>query len=175
MSPLSRFLLWLEPLFTKGSVGEWIMLTVFFIMPTLILIVYWRGRMKGKFLFKENYPVFLAHIGLHISDVLFSIMHRFVDILWMEPLFTAVSSLLALVYCKRKSLPAEKRIRHFISSTIDPASRSPVKPRTVTCSREDKTHRVCTQKGSGFSGSICKMWWGCPDLNRGHTFMCQRV
>jgi hypothetical protein len=108
MSSLSRFLLWLEPFFTKGSVGEWIMLTVFFIMPTLILIVYWRGRMKGKFLFKENYPVFLVHIGLHIFDVLFSIMFGFVDALLMELLFTAVFSLLDLAYCKGKSLPAEK-------------------------------------------------------------------
>jgi hypothetical protein len=108
MSSLSRLFLWLEPFFTKGSVGEWIMLTVFFIMPTLILIVYWRSRMKGKFILKENYPVFLAHIGLHISDVLFSIMYGFVDVLWMELLFTAVSSLLVLVYCKGKSLPAEK-------------------------------------------------------------------
>jgi hypothetical protein len=108
MSPLSRFLLWLAPFFTKGSVGEWIMPTVFLIMPTLILIVYWRGRMKGKFLFKENYPIFLVLIGLHISDVLFSIMYGFVDVLWMELLFTAVSSLLVLVYCKGKSLPAEK-------------------------------------------------------------------
>jgi len=84
------------------------MLTVFFIMPTLILTVYWRGRMKGKFLFKENYPVFLVHIGLHISDVLFFIMCGFVDALLMELLFTAVSSLLDLVYCKGKTLPGKK-------------------------------------------------------------------
>ena len=64
------------------------MLTVFFIMPTL-LIVYWRSRMKEKFLFKENYPVFLVLIRLHISDVLFSIMYGFVDIIRMELHFSS--------------------------------------------------------------------------------------
>ncbi len=48
VSPLSQFLLWLAPFFTKGSNAEWVMLAFHLIFPIILLAVFWRGRMKAR-------------------------------------------------------------------------------------------------------------------------------
>jgi hypothetical protein len=107
MSPLSNFLLWAEPFFIKGSVGEWLMLTVHFILPLTILAVFWRGRMKQRLSLKDDYPIFLVLILFHISDIIVAVVFGFVEILWLQLLFTAIqTSLILLVYYRGTTLPA---------------------------------------------------------------------
>ncbi|NHI82857.1 MAG: carotenoid biosynthesis protein [Candidatus Thorarchaeota archaeon] len=97
MSPLSNFLLWLEPIFFKGSIGEWIMLSVFLAAPVVLLLVFWRGRMKHRFLLKENYPTALVFILLPVVNVVFAVVYGFFEILWLELLFAFLSCFLVLL------------------------------------------------------------------------------
>ncbi|HMF30947.1 MAG TPA: carotenoid biosynthesis protein [Candidatus Lokiarchaeia archaeon] len=93
-APVSQFLLWMEPIFHRGSIGEWIMLGVYFALPTILLSYYWRGKMKSAFSIKSEYPAFLVLVVLHFSDILFAIAGGFWEILWLEFLFTGVQSLI---------------------------------------------------------------------------------
>ena len=49
ISPISQFLLWLEPFFEKGQSIEWVMLAFHLSVPTALLILLWRGRMNTRF------------------------------------------------------------------------------------------------------------------------------
>ena len=105
MSPLSNFLLWAEPFFLKGSVGEWLMLVVHFIVPLFVLAVFWRGRMKQRLSLKEDYPILLVLILFHISNIVVAVIFGFIDILWLQLLFTAIQgSFIYLVYNRSKIL-----------------------------------------------------------------------
>ncbi len=101
MPPTTKFLLWLEPIFTVGSVGEWIMLAVYFIVPILILIVYWRGKMTSPIPFKAEYPLFLVLVGFHFSNIFFAILGGYYEILWIVILFAAIQSIFVLLVYKR--------------------------------------------------------------------------
>lgn len=90
VSPLSQFLLWLGPFFSKGSDSEWIMLSVHLLLPMILLAVFWRGRMKYPVTLKEDLPIF-AVIGIfHLSDILFTIAGGYNDILWLILLASAI-------------------------------------------------------------------------------------
>jgi len=90
--PISRFLLALEPIFPFGGIGEWIMLGVFFAVPTVLLVVYWRGKMKSRITFKTEYPLFLVLVGFHINNIIFALIGGFYEILWIVVLFAAIQS-----------------------------------------------------------------------------------
>jgi len=110
ISPLSQFLLWLAPFFTKGSNGEWIMLGFHLIFPILLLAVFWRGRMKSPITLKDDFPIFAVIVFFHLSDILFTIAGGFLDVLWLILLTSAVHFiLLGLIYCasKRAKAPRE--------------------------------------------------------------------
>jgi hypothetical protein len=105
IGPVSPFLLWLEPIFHRGSIGEWIMLVVYFALPTILLCYYWRGKMKSSFSIKTEYPPFLILVGLHFSDIIFAIAGGFWEILWLEFLFTGVQSFIVLfIYFRAKRI-----------------------------------------------------------------------
>jgi hypothetical protein len=99
VSPLSQFLLWLAPFFTRGSNGEWIMLGFHLIFPVVLLVAFWRGRMKYSLSLKEDLPIF-AVIGLfHLFDILFTIAGGYNEILWLILLASAIHWLiLGLIY-----------------------------------------------------------------------------
>ena len=44
ISPLSRLLLWLGPLFQKGQISEWFMLAFHLLVPTALLVFLWRRQ-----------------------------------------------------------------------------------------------------------------------------------
>ena len=99
VSPLSQFLLWLAPFFTKGSSAEWIMLAFHVILPAILLAVFWRGRMKSPLTLKEDYPIFAVVVLFHLSDILFTLAGGFHEVLWLILLTSAVHFvLLGLIY-----------------------------------------------------------------------------
>jgi hypothetical protein len=106
ISPISNFLLWLGPIFAKGDQIEWVMLGVHLLVPTLLLIFLWRGKLTKPFT-REDYPIFLVPIGLHLSDILFTIIGGFTNIFWIVLLSSAIHIAL-LIYAlssSRKQFP----------------------------------------------------------------------
>jgi hypothetical protein len=90
VSPVSQFLLWLAPFFSKGSNGEWIMLAFHLVFPAVLLFVFWRGRMRVPITLREDLPVF-AVIGLfHLSDILFTLAGGYKEILWLVVLTSLI-------------------------------------------------------------------------------------
>ncbi len=81
VTPLSQFLLWLGPVFSKGSSAEWAMLAFHFAFPTVLLAVFWRGRMKSAVTLRGDLPVFVVVFGFHLLDILFALAGGFYDVL----------------------------------------------------------------------------------------------
>ena len=99
VSPLSQFLLWLAPFSTKGGNAEWIMLAFHLILPTILLAVFWRGRMKAPLSWKEDLPVFVVIGGFHLFDVLFTLAGGYNEVLWLVLLTSFVHlALLGWIY-----------------------------------------------------------------------------
>ena len=96
ISPLSSFLLWLGPIFVKGSWVEWALLCFHFVLPTAFLIFLWRGKMKAGFS-KQDLPIFLIPLVLHLSDIVFTLVGGFSEILWIVILATLIH--LGLLIC----------------------------------------------------------------------------
>jgi len=82
ISPISRFLLWLGPFFEKGQPVEWVMLAFHLLVPTILLIFLWQGRMRTRFT-RLDLPIFLVPMVLHLSDITFTIVGGFTEILWI--------------------------------------------------------------------------------------------
>lgn len=97
VSPVSNFLLWLEPIFEKASQAEWIMLGFHLIFPTLLLVFLWRGRMKAKYT-REDLPIFLIPTVLHLYDIVFTLVGGFTEILWIVILSTVVHTILLALF-----------------------------------------------------------------------------
>lgn len=95
MAPVSQFLMWMAPFFGKGSVGEWIMLGAYLILPVLILLVFWRGRMKEPLSFKKDYPVYMILAGFPVINLVFCLVGGFTGVLWL--VLTAALAMIALV------------------------------------------------------------------------------
>jgi hypothetical protein len=93
ISPISRLLLWLEPFFDKGQPIEWVMLAFHLIVPTTLLIFLWRGRMNTRFTMADL-PIFIVPIALHLSDIVFTIVGGFTEILWIVLLASAIQTAL---------------------------------------------------------------------------------
>lgn len=104
ISPLSSFLLWLGPLFQKGSVTEWIMLGVFIVLPVLMLLVFWRGRMKKEMSFGKDWPIFLVLTGFPVINIVFCLIGGYFSVLWLVCLaFVVMASMVMSVYlCGRR-------------------------------------------------------------------------
>jgi len=91
ISPVSQLLLWLGPFFQKGQPVEWFMLAFHLIVPTVLLVILWRGRMTEPFT-KNDLPVFVFPSILHLTDIVFTIVGGFTEILWIVLLASAVQS-----------------------------------------------------------------------------------
>ena len=100
--PISQFLLWLGPIFQKGSSAEWIMLAFHLIVPTALLVFLWRGKMTKSFS-AEDLPIFIFPTVLHASDILFTIIGGYYEILWIVILAScAQTAFLLFAYLKNK-------------------------------------------------------------------------
>jgi Carotenoid biosynthesis protein len=110
VSPLSSFLLWLEPLCLKGGFSEWIMLGVWLAAPVILLSIFWRGRMREKFIPRQNLPVILTLGGLPLVTVTWTIASGLYQIVWIEALaFLALSGMLAAVSLLPAPVAARRR------------------------------------------------------------------
>jgi hypothetical protein len=102
ISPISRLLLWLGPFFQKGQPIEWVMLTFHLLVPIALLIFLWRGKMTNRFTV-EDLPVFIVPIAFHISDIFFTLLGGFTEILWIVLLAsTAQAILLAFAWFQNR-------------------------------------------------------------------------
>ena len=108
VSPLSQLLLWSAPFFTKGSNAEWLMLAFHLAFPTVLLAVFWRGRMKSRLTLRADLPVFAVTVLFHLADIVFAIAGGLSEVLWLVLLASAVHfAFLALVYRQgRRVAPA---------------------------------------------------------------------
>ena len=88
MSPVSRFLLWLEPFGQVQTNAEWVMFVAWLVIPIALLVFVWRGRMRGALTLKNELPIFLVPVALHLTDIIFTIYGGFWTIL---PLVLGVS------------------------------------------------------------------------------------
>lgn len=105
VTPLSQFLLWLAPLMTKGSASEWIMMATHLAVATVLLIVFWRGRMLHRLSFREDMPVFVVFITSHVSNIAFALVGGFYGILWLQLLAAAVEiGLILFIAARGKTL-----------------------------------------------------------------------
>ncbi len=95
ISPLSQFLLWLGPLFQKGQSIEWFLLAFHLLVPTALLVFLWRGKMTAPFT-TDDLPVFIFPTVLHLSDIVFTVLGGFTEILWIVLLASAIQTALLL-------------------------------------------------------------------------------
>jgi hypothetical protein len=91
ISPISNLLLWLGPVFQKGDLIEWVMLAFHIAVPAALLIFFWRGRMTQRFT-AIDLPVFIFPTILHLSDILFTIIGGYTEILWIVLLASFVQT-----------------------------------------------------------------------------------
>ncbi len=97
ISPISRLLLWLGPIFQKGDASEWFLLAFHLLLPTLLLIFLWRGKNISPFT-SNDLPIFLVPTVLHLSDIAFTIIGGFTEILWIVLLASLIQTALLLYY-----------------------------------------------------------------------------
>jgi len=113
VTPLSQFLLWLAPFGAKGSITEWIMLAFLLILPTLLLLFLWRGRMNHAFVLSVDWPLFAVPVLFHIADCFWTIAGGFYDVLWLILLSSIIHlGLLSWIYLQGRKpvLPREEFI-----------------------------------------------------------------
>ena len=109
VTPLSQFLLWLGPFFAKGSKSEWVMLAFHLIFPTILLVIFWRGRMKQPITLIADLPVFVVIGVMHLSDILFTVAGGYLEILWLILLVSLVHfTLLGLIWFAGRKAPRQK-------------------------------------------------------------------
>jgi hypothetical protein len=109
VSPLSQFLLWLAPFFSKGSAGEWIMLGVHGAATLAVLLFVWRGRMKAAISLKSDWPLFMVLIAFHASDVVFALIGAHFEILWLQAIALAAQAALVLFIYRRSRTSVRKK------------------------------------------------------------------
>jgi hypothetical protein len=105
VSPVSNFLLWLAPIFQRGSSAEWVMLAFFLILPGVLLLTLWRGRMRSGMSLKRDYPIFVTLGGFHVVNILFSVIGGYWSIIPLQAAAAlAECALLAAIYVRGRTL-----------------------------------------------------------------------
>lgn len=100
VSPLSQFLLWLAPFGVKGSNAEWVMLIFHLGFPSILLAVFWHGRMRVPLSLKDDLPIFAIPVAFHLSDILFTLTAGASQVLWLVLLSSCIHcALLGWIYC----------------------------------------------------------------------------
>jgi hypothetical protein len=119
ISPVSQLLLWLGPLFQKGQPIEWVMLAFHLLIPTGLLIFLWRGRMTSRFTL-EDLPIFIVPTVLHLSDIVFTIIGGYTEILWIVLLASILqTSLLTFAWLKNRQAEVESRSWNTVSKLLE--------------------------------------------------------
>jgi len=96
VSPMSSLLLWLGPFFTKGGWTEYLMLNL--AMTALaVLIVVWRGRMKEKFTWREDWLAPVVFGVFYLTNAIFTIIIGRWDILLFSLPFIIIHTLIFII------------------------------------------------------------------------------
>jgi hypothetical protein len=107
ISPLSRLFLWLGPVFQKGEAAEWVLLAFHLAVPIALLVIFWRGKMTTAFT-KDDLPVFILPTALHLSDILFTLVGGYYEILWIVLMASfAQTALLLYAFLNNRRLAEE--------------------------------------------------------------------
>jgi hypothetical protein len=111
MSPVSSSLLWLEPLASRGSASQWVMLGFFCAAQVAIYLAAWRGRMESALTLREDWPIFYVLLGAPLVNIGFALAGGYPSILWLQGLTLAASAamLLPVLVASRKSFGAAAR------------------------------------------------------------------
>ncbi len=124
--PVGPLMLWLGPFFAQGSVSEWIMLAFYLFFPAILLLVFWRGRMQRPLLLREMWPIFGIFVFLHASDLVFTLIGGYWNVLWIVALSGVVHTLLLLtIYLSGRRVDATKQ-REEAQGRITPEALTPL-------------------------------------------------
>lgn len=105
VTPLSNFLLWLEPFMKKGSDSEWFMFVFYLVFAAALLAVFWRGRMLRKLSFADDIPIFLVFAVSHAFNIIFALIGGYYEILWLQILTAAAQiTLILFIYIRGRGL-----------------------------------------------------------------------
>jgi hypothetical protein len=97
----------LAPFFSKGSPAEWVMLGFHLLFPLLLLLIFWRGRMKQALSLREDLPIFAVILLFHAADILFTLAGGYVEVLGLVVLSSLVHwALLGWIWWAGKKLTA---------------------------------------------------------------------
>ena len=101
-SPVTAFLMWLDPFWSKGGATEWIMFGFDTAVCVVLLALLWRGRMKKVLRFREDWPVFVIFVLFQASNIIFAITGGHYEILWVQAIAAVAEiGILALVWSRR--------------------------------------------------------------------------
>ena len=108
INPLSNFLLWMGPFFQKGQTSEWVMLAFHLMIPCALLIFLWRGKMTSRFTVNDL-PIFIVPTMLHLSDILFTVLGGYTEILWIVLLASALqTAFLLFAWLNNRQVPTSE-------------------------------------------------------------------
>lgn len=110
VTPLSNFLLWLEPFMKKGSMSEWYLMVFYLVFAGVLLLVFWKGRMLRKLTVKDDLPVYLVFTVSHVSNILFACIGGYYEIIPLQVLAAALQ-LLLILFIVLRSRQLKKRLR----------------------------------------------------------------
>jgi len=103
VSPLSAFLLWIGPFFSKGGWTEYIMFVLGFLF-FIGITIYWRGKMIRKLSIQNDYIILVIFGIFYLSNIIFSIIGKQWSILLFSLLFIAVNMSIFLWGFTRKNI-----------------------------------------------------------------------
>jgi hypothetical protein len=105
VTPLSQALLWLGPMYSKGSNAEWVMLGFHLVFPLLLLGFLWRRKVKRAIQLPADLPVLAIPILFHCFDIVCAIAAGLWEVLWLVILASIVEIgfISLLLWISRKS------------------------------------------------------------------------
>jgi hypothetical protein len=129
--PVGPMMLWLGPFFAQGSVSEWIMFGFYLLFPVILLLVFWRGRMQRSLVLRETWPVFGIFVFPHASDLVFTLIGGYWNVLWIVVLSSVVHTLILLtIYLSGRRVAATKHRKEANSSMTPETDWSLLIPRS---------------------------------------------
>jgi len=102
VSPLSAFLLWLGPIFDKGGTSEYVMLGVA-LAAMLAVLVAWRGRMRRRLTWRDDWIIPVVFGVFHLSNVVFLLIGaQWAILLFSIPVITVQLGVIAWAFLGRR-------------------------------------------------------------------------
>jgi hydrogenase/urease accessory protein HupE len=107
-SPLTAFLMWIGPFWSKGGVTEWIMLVFTTTVGVAVLALLWRGRMDKAISMREDWQVPMIFVSFHVANILFAVAGGHFEILWVQVVAAVAQiGILVLIWSRKPAVAAE--------------------------------------------------------------------